>query len=265
MAEEERSSPASGSDLINTAHPHLLALGPELVQHVLSFLAISDLLHVSQTCKTLRVLAVDPILHLRRLKAVRPALSSALETRPGRSELLARRTPLVSLYPHHPSMYINGAAQAAQIRAYMSISRLLTSRKLRRAIETRAPLRSLSQTGKLDMELEKGKLSSSLVPAMRALKKAQKADSLRRGMRAEEANTWKTPAAVIEATRGVWRDEDPRVVSAVVRSSKSVDQMIVDYTDCACLTSVSVSEIDHQVLGRKGACTLIRNTDSFGT
>lgn len=113
-------------------------------------------------------------------------------------------------------MYINGAAQADQIRAYMSLSRLFTSHQLRRAIESRASLRSLSQTGKVDLELEQGKLSPSLVPAMRALKRAQKADALRRNMRAEDANSWKTPAEVIEAARGVWRDADPRVVSAVV-------------------------------------------------
>lgn len=195
----------------------LFHLSSEVLQQVLSFLDVSDLLHVSQTCKTLRILATDPILHIRRLQAARPELSSALNTRPARAELLARRTPLVSLYPHRPAMYINGAAQAAQIRAYLSLSRLLTSHKLRRAIESRAPLRSLSQSGKLDTELEmKGRLSPSLVPAMRALKKAQKVDALRRGMRAADANSWKTPVNVLEATRGVWRDDDPRVVSAVV-------------------------------------------------
>lgn len=195
----------------------LLQFSHEILQQVLSYLDVSDLLHASQTCKTLRMLATDPILHSRRLQAARPQLSSALNTRPARAELLARRTPLVSLYPHRPAMYINGAAQAAQIQAYLSLSRLLTSHKLRRAIESRAPLRSLSQSGKLDTELEmKGRLSPGLVPAMRALKKAQKVDALRRGMRADDANSWKTPIEVLEATRGVWRDDDPRVVSAVV-------------------------------------------------
>ncbi|KAK9900646.1 hypothetical protein P389DRAFT_177380 [Cystobasidium minutum MCA 4210] len=197
-------------------------LSSEVLQQVLSYLDVSDLLHVSQTCQAFRVLATDPIIHARRLKAARPALLSALDARPARGELLARRTPLVSLYPNRPTMYINGAAQAAQIQAYMSLSRLLTSHKLRRAIESRASLRSLSQSGMVDLELEmKGRLSPSLVPATRALKKAQKTDALRRAMRAEDAKSWKTHVEVLEATRGVWRDDDPRVVSAVCPPVKS--------------------------------------------
>ena len=61
---------------------------------------------------------------------------------------------------------------------------------------------------------------------MRALKKAQKADALRRSMRLETSRrsdkqdgsgSWKTAVDVFEMARGVWREHDPRVVSAMVR------------------------------------------------
>lgn len=224
MAElqREHASEHAIEDALHSQPPGLLSvftLAPEVVQQVLGFLGISDLLHVAQTCKALRVLATDPVLHHRRLKAVKPALSSALTARPSRADLLARRTILLSLHPHQPAMYIHGAAQVAQIQAYLALSRLLTSHKLRRGIERRATLRSLTQAGVVDLEVEKGKISASLVPAMRALKKAQKTDSLRRGMRADEANSWKTPVEVIDSARGIWREDDPRVVSAVVSES----------------------------------------------
>lgn len=224
MAELQReyASEHAIEDVLHSQPPGLLSvftLAPEIVQQVLGFLGISDLLHVAQTCKALRVLATDPVLHHRRLKAVKPALLSALTARPSRADLLARRTILLSLHPHQPAMYIHGAAQVAQIQAYLALSRLLTSHKLRRGIERRATLRSLTQAGVVDLEVEKGKISASLVPAMRALKKAQKTDSLRRGMRADEANSWKTPVEVIDSARGIWREDDPRVVSAVVSES----------------------------------------------
>lgn len=113
-------------------------------------------------------------------------------------------------------MYINGAAQAAQIQAYIALSRLLTRHKLRKAIESRAPAELLSQAGLLDRELERGHLAPSLVPAMRALKKAQKTDEVRKSMRSRDTNSWKTPRDVFDNTRGVWRDDDPRVLMAVV-------------------------------------------------
>ena len=191
---------------------------PELVQHVLSFLPLSDLLNVSRCSKGLRSLATDPLLHSKRLQKASFTLNAALRSRPTRQELLARRTPLISLTPRTPSLHLNSPAAANQVQAFLAVSRLLIRSRLRRAMERRSTKRSLSDTGLLDTELG-GEITMafSLVPAMRQLKKAQKVDMLRRGMRADDTKEWRTPIDVFEGTsRHLWKVDDPRVISAVV-------------------------------------------------
>ena len=197
------------------------ALAPELVQHVLSFLSLHDLLNASRCSKALRYLATDPLLHAKRLQAASHTLEAALQSRPARQELLRRRTPLISLTPNTPSIYLNSPGAATQIQAFLAVSRLIVRSRLRRAIERRSAKRSLSEAGLLDAELGgPAAMAFSLVPMMRQLKKAQKADLLRKGMRAHDSNEWRTPIEMFEGgSRHLWREDDPRVISAIVSTS----------------------------------------------
>merc|ERR1712093_64662 len=242
-----------GYNMLVASPGPLLALPPESLERILSMLDIDDLLHLSRTCKQLRDAATDPVLHLRRLRAVPDVLSSALTKRPARGVLLQQRRPLISLAPHLPSLHLNSPSAAAQISAYLAVSRLLTSHRLQRAIERRSPVITLCEKNVIDAELLRrdaahrhkhqpegdsgGELGGStqrrrrqtpsvvafsLAPALRRLKNAQKADRLRQGMRSDDScpGTWKTPAKVFERASGVWHDSDPRVLSVLCPSVK---------------------------------------------
>ena len=193
----------------------LLRLAPETVSRILSLLDISDLLHVSQTCKSLRELAVDPVLHQRRRRAVRASLLPALKARTARHELLRRGTPLISLNPHMVNQHLQNPASAHQIQAFIALKRSSTHFRLNKAIRTRVAFATLLDRGVLDEERRDGHLANSLVPAMRQLQRAQKADSLKKGMR-DDRTMWRTPVNAIQQDQHVWRDSDPRVVALLV-------------------------------------------------
>ena len=262
------STSMSDIDHPTTAIGLLTQLTPELLQHILTFLDVADLLAVSRTCKQLRLYACDPTLHRGRRQRNVMQLSSALTTRPQRSDLLGLahqqqghggRNPLISLVPAAllPNAYLYSPQAAVQIQAFFSVSKLLRAHRLRKAIERRpASARHLTDRGWLDAELkarggDTRPVAYSLVPAMRALKKAQKADVLRRSMRLETARrgdkqdspgSWKTAVDVFEMARGVWREHDPRVVSAMVRPPP----VIQGEADVFC--AVPVDPVAHPIL-----------------
>jgi len=62
-------------------------LPDEVLLHVLSFLAVDDLLHCSRTCHLLRYLAADPILHYNRLRWASANLQLELSRRKTRASI----------------------------------------------------------------------------------------------------------------------------------------------------------------------------------
>lgn len=226
MAAQNHDASHTSTNPDSTVPSHLCALPAEVLLRILSLLDVRDLLAVSRTSKVLRTLATDPLLHRYRLRVATLSLSHALTMRPDRVELLSRRRPLISLTSAAlaPSAYIYSPIAVQQVQAYLSVRRLMAAHRLKRGIDQRpTSAKSLSDVGLLDSELGAGRrdaraVSFLLVPAMRALKRAQKADALRQSMRRLGTSTtsFKTAADVLGVSRGVWRDNDQRVILATV-------------------------------------------------
>ncbi|KAF2153083.1 hypothetical protein K461DRAFT_320797 [Myriangium duriaei CBS 260.36] len=117
--------------------PHLQELPDELLHHVLWHLDVPDLLEVSRTSHRLRVLALDPHLHSRRLH-----YSSRSLTR-----LLPHRPPLSAIQPPQSAIYLSRTHVAAR-RLHWS----LVSIRLNRSLSRRPAVTSLVSANILPRE-----------------------------------------------------------------------------------------------------------------
>lgn len=117
--------------------PSLLGLPDELLHQVLWYLDVPELLEVSRASHRLRALALDPHLHIRRLRC-----SSRSLTR-----LLPHRPPLASIQPPQSSIYLSRTHLAAR-RLHWS----LVSIRLNRSLSRRPPVASLVSANILPRE-----------------------------------------------------------------------------------------------------------------
>ena len=91
--------PSCAQDLIASSGDRhtFFSLPVEVLSSILSYLDIPELHAVAQTCRCLRVLSCDPLLHLRRLRDVPGILELCLPLRP----------PLSSIAPPQGTIWLN--------------------------------------------------------------------------------------------------------------------------------------------------------------
>lgn len=321
----------------------LLRLPTEVIQRILFFLDVDSLLVLSRTSKGLRALATDPVVHIRRLRSATSLLEYALSRRITQADLLRRRpTPLIALGRRNPPpqhqptphplpppvmnaddsvnapRYLNSPTSAAQLQAYISVSRLLIKHSLRRKLQKRSTLVTLVEKGFVDTELlgngrrrivpahrdddqkEEGsthrerlhslscassteagprltsaatpilknegtkceigpgpRLASSIVPALRQLKRAQRRDLLKRSMRA-------SPTSLASDTL---RLPDISIASNAAQNSNlaaidAEDSSLVIPKGDACTTSyVNPWKTAHQVVCTESARHIWKDSD----
>ncbi|OTA33276.1 hypothetical protein BTJ68_06170 [Hortaea werneckii EXF-2000] len=99
----------------------LCHLPDELLLRVLYFLDIPDLLYVSRTCRHLRLLSFDPLLHRLRLRYSQARISY----------LLRRRPPVLALQPPISTIYLTRTHLAAR-RLHWSLICIRLGRALSR-------------------------------------------------------------------------------------------------------------------------------------
>ncbi|KAL2059775.1 hypothetical protein VTL71DRAFT_10159 [Oculimacula yallundae] len=115
--------------------PQLSVLPSELQLHILSYLDIPDLLTLTRTSHSLRILSLDPLLHIARLQRASSNLLHYLPLRPSLAELMAHR------------IYITRTTLAAR-----NLGRNLIRIKLNRQLLKRPSAEELVQAGVLPRE-----------------------------------------------------------------------------------------------------------------
>lgn len=113
------------------------SLPAEITLQVLAFLSIPDLLCLSRTSHSLRILALDPVLHTQRLHSASQTLESYLPQRPS----------LDTLRPPNRSIYLTRTHLLAR-----SISRSLITIRLNRNLSHRPDSQELVGRGILPRE-----------------------------------------------------------------------------------------------------------------
>jgi len=156
--------------------PVLLDLCDELILQVLSFLDVSDLLSASRTCRRLRHLCNDPVLHAHRLQEASTLLAQSLSNRP----------PLSALRPPTSTIYLSSTHLVAR-----NLSRSLISIKLNRSLSRRPSATSLVTSNILPEECcrhdpETGEViwGAGVAPAIIGVKRQIEREKLKDGLRA---------------------------------------------------------------------------------
>ncbi|RMX83114.1 hypothetical protein D0869_05560 [Hortaea werneckii] len=123
----------------------LCHLPDELLLRVLYFLDIPDLLYTSRTCRHLRLLSLDPLLHCLRLRYSQARIS----------HLLRRRPPVTTLQPPISTIYLTRTHLAAR-RLHWSLICI----RLGRALSRRSKLSTLVSKNIVPRECCKRDISS---------------------------------------------------------------------------------------------------------
>jgi len=142
-------------------------LPDELLLHVLSYLDIPDLLSISRTSHHLRLLSLDPLLHIHRLHRASFTLERYIPVRPSLAELMAHR------------IYITRTTLAAR-----NLGRNLIKIKLNKQLLKRPSAEELVELGVLPRECysrgrDGGWLAPSLVETKRRVERERVKDVLR--------------------------------------------------------------------------------------
>jgi len=147
------------------AYPSLPHLPDELLLHILTYLDIPDLLSISRCSKHLRLLSLDPLLHIHRLHRASFTIERYIPLRPSLAELMAHR------------IYITRTTLISR-----SLGRNLISIKLNRQLLKRPSAEELVEWGVLPKECYgyggRG-LAPSLVETKRRVERERVKDVLR--------------------------------------------------------------------------------------
>lgn len=230
---------------LNPSEPFpLLRLPETLVLHVFSYLDLPDLGLVAATGHPdLVSYSEERVLHVRRLKSVGPSVERHLRTRPGRLDLgVMQHLKGLNVQTRAANgQYLGSPTSQRRFDAAMRIGREMLARRLAKGLDSRPSLESLIRRNILDPELlfsmsapprtalNRLRISPTLAPALRLLKRERTKDELARRMRSRNAppstegdeamHGWKTFSAAQRGDAARWRDESHLSVRLAIVSA----------------------------------------------
>ncbi|KAL6811827.1 hypothetical protein V8C40DRAFT_124806 [Trichoderma camerunense] len=156
--------------------PRLETLPSEVLAHIASFLDVDDLLRASRTCRRLRAISLDPVLHHYRLRNARFLLTLFLNSpfRPSLGDLMSR------------SIFLTQNTIISR-----RLARSLISIRLSRRLASRLSARDLVQRCVLPQECVPGMFPVHVAPGLVAKRKSIEKERIKDGLRRWISVKWK--------------------------------------------------------------------------
>ncbi|KAL7805322.1 hypothetical protein V8C44DRAFT_230887 [Trichoderma aethiopicum] len=188
--------------------PRLDTLPSEVLALVASFLDVDDLLRISRTCRRLRSISIDPVLHHCRLRNARLLLASYLNSpcRPSVKELKSRSILLTQ----------NTVISRRLARSLISI-------RLSRRLASRLSASDLVQRSVLPQECVPGMVPVHVAPGLMARRKTVEKERIKDGLRRWISVKWKSQ--VHERAEDARRSDEIRGVGRVWKLRRFWERM----------------------------------------
>ncbi|PTB65537.1 hypothetical protein BBK36DRAFT_1120663 [Trichoderma citrinoviride] len=203
----ELSSALSGFSSVSSP-PRLDTLPSEVLALVASFLDVDDLLRISRTCRRLRNISIDPVIHHYRLRNARFLLASYLSSpcRPSRNDLMSR-----SIFLTQNTIISRRLAQS------------LISIRLSRRLASRLSASDLVQRCVLPQECVPGMVPVHVAPGLVAKRKTVEKERIKDGLRRWISASWKN--RVHERAEDARRSDEIRGVGRVWKLRRFWERM----------------------------------------
>ncbi|KAK1246173.1 hypothetical protein MKX07_005242 [Trichoderma sp. CBMAI-0711] len=188
--------------------PRLDTLPSEVLALVASFLDVDDLLRISRTCRRLRNISIDPVLHHCRLRNARFLVASYLNSpcRPSIDDLTSRSIILT------PNAIIS-----------RRLARSLISIRLSRRLASRLSASDLVQRSVLPQECVPGMVPVHVAPGLMARRKTVEKERIKDGLRRWISVKWKRQ--VHERAEDARRSDEIRGVGRVWKLRRFWERM----------------------------------------
>ncbi|TFB03067.1 hypothetical protein CCMA1212_005538 [Trichoderma ghanense] len=188
--------------------PRLDTLPSEVLALVASFLDVDDLLRMSRTCRRLRNVSIDPVLHHCRLRNARFLVASYLNSpwRPSLDDLMAR------------SIFLTQNTIISR-----RLARSLISIRLSRRLASRLTASDLVQRSVLPQECVPGMVPVHVAPGLVARRKTIEKERIKDGLRRWISVEWKSQ--VHERAEDARRSDEIRGVGRVWKLRRFWERM----------------------------------------